>query len=820
MHCKSLPRHALRLSRVAWPNGKWRSLNSILRKPPVSMHGFSRKPPLIRWGWILDGRCIEHWKDEIMRLTLRNLLAYMDDLLDPESARIIGRKIEESEFASGLLHRIRDVTRRTKLGAPEVIDRKAALDPNTVAEYLDNILPSDRVTDFEKACLDSDVELAEVAACHQILTLVLGEPAEVRPESRVRMYHLPETAASHTYVEGDGTDTDRENLRVDTPAPSGRQRRQPAVPEYLLEARRRRRRLYGFATVAAVLCVVAYLGATGGLSGFFGSAQQPSPLDDQIAVNMPVKPQLPAESSDIPVPPAPASEPTSETPQVQEPPTAPPESVAALAVSPPAVEPSPVPPDDAMTTPDATTESQPAPESIVTVTPTPSPTENAASEIPVPVTPLESPAPTPDPGQIASMVPSISPDNREPMVAEPMVPETVQGREIGRFIKPEELALMADGEGTPFYRITNTEPLRTGQRVVSLPVSRSRPMFLLDGSLIVEMVGGGELHLLPSEEGDPLHIELVSGRMLLAPSDEAGTVKVLITAGGVTGLLSLADSTTGVALEVGRADGPIQDPLTHPAPATARLWGMNGRFSWQASGEAEVALENNMMLDLVAGAGSAPVPVDAPAWVQADALGALDQKLGQRAYGLLKKAFDFDKPLRDDDQPKEADLILHENVDHRLKEMRRLARQSLSWIEDFDLIVEVLNNRDRYAEWPEVIDLLRESVRRSPRTAQAVQKAMTVKYGNRGEELYELLWKYDDREISSEDAKKLVQYLSDELPYRVLSFNNLNRITGLGFYYRADESELERKASVQRWIAWADRFPGPGAPTPTDTTPK
>lgn len=752
-----------------------------------------------------------------MRLTLRNLLAYMDDLLDPESARIIGRKTEESEFASGLLHRIRDVTRRTKLGAPEVIDRKAALDPNTVAEYLDNILPADRVTDFEKACLDSDVELAEVAACHQILTLVLGEPAEVRPESRVRMYHLPETAASRTYVEGDGTDDDRDSLRVDTPTPSGKQRRQPAVPEYLLEARRRRRRLYGFATVAAVLCVVAYVGATGGLSGLFGSAQQPAPLDDQVAVNMPAQPQLPAESPDTPTPPAPASVPVSDTPQVQEPPTAPPESVAAPTVSPPAGVASPGPSEDAMASPEATTEPLPAPESIVTVTPTPSPTENAATEIPVPVTPLESPGPTPDPGQVASMVPAISPDDREAMVAEPMVPETVQGREIGRLIKPEELVLTADGEGTPFYRIANTTPLRTGQRVVSLPASR--PMFLLDGSLIVEMVGGGELHLLPSEEGDPLHIEIALGRILLAPSDEAGTVKVLISAGGATGLLSLADSTTGVALEVGRADGPIQDPLAHPALATARLWGMSGRFSWQASGEAEVALENTMMVDLVAGAGSAPVPVDAPAWVQVDALGALDQKLGQRAYGLLKKAFDFDKPAGDDDQPKEADLILHEIVDHRLKEMRRLARQSLSWIEDFELIVEVLNMRDRYAEWPEVIDLLRDSVRRGPRTAQAVREAMVVKYGDRGEELYELLWKYDDREISSEDAKKLVQYLSDDLPYRVLSFNNLNRITGLGFYYRADESDLERKPSVQRWIAWADRFPDANAPTSTGTPP-
>ena len=81
-----------------------------------------------------------------------------------------------------------------------------------------------------------------------------------------------------------------------------------------------------------------------------------------------------------------------------------------------------------------------------------------------------------------------------------MVPETVQGREIGRLIKPEELVLTADGEGTPFYRIANTTPLRAGQRVVSLPASR--PMFLLDGSLIVEMVGGGEERGVEKARGD------------------------------------------------------------------------------------------------------------------------------------------------------------------------------------------------------------------------------------------------------------------------------------------------------------------------------
>jgi len=86
-----------------------------------------------------------------MRLTLRTLLAYLDDRLPPANARELGQKIANSPFAKELADRIKDVVRRRRL-ATDAPNQKH-LDPNLVAEYLDDQLTPELVTLIEKEVL-------------------------------------------------------------------------------------------------------------------------------------------------------------------------------------------------------------------------------------------------------------------------------------------------------------------------------------------------------------------------------------------------------------------------------------------------------------------------------------------------------------------------------------------------------------------------------------------------------------------------------------------------------------------------------------------
>ena len=70
------------------------------------------------------------------RLTLRTLLAYLDDTLPASEIKDFGEKVAESDAAQELIARIKQVTRRRRLTVPPATG-PSGIDPNDVAEYLE-----------------------------------------------------------------------------------------------------------------------------------------------------------------------------------------------------------------------------------------------------------------------------------------------------------------------------------------------------------------------------------------------------------------------------------------------------------------------------------------------------------------------------------------------------------------------------------------------------------------------------------------------------------------------------------------------------------
>ncbi len=240
-----------------------------------------------------------------MRLTLRTLIAWLDDTLTPSEVKTIGQQVAESPFAKELVERVQRVTRQRRLTYPGDLGSEST-DPNLVACYLDNALQAEQVADFEKRCLTSDVHLAEVASVHQVLSLI-GQKAKVPADARLRMYRL---------VRG------RETTKPEPapgPAPAKPSKSRPTLPPpkppvvepisaWTSGVQPQRSILERFGPAAAVLAAIVLLLWT----AFYSLNSEGTP--DGLAVNganrpapkpaePPKPPEQPAKPTDIPTPP-------------------------------------------------------------------------------------------------------------------------------------------------------------------------------------------------------------------------------------------------------------------------------------------------------------------------------------------------------------------------------------------------------------------------------------------------------------------------------------------------------------------------------------
>ncbi len=117
-----------------------------------------------------------------MRLTLRTLLAYRDGVLSPAESSDLHQRIRQTPVASNLLRRVENLVANKQLLAPKLNGEGLGGDANSVAEYLDDTLASEQVPEFERICIaESDLVLAELAHCHQLLAEALNSQVIVPP---------------------------------------------------------------------------------------------------------------------------------------------------------------------------------------------------------------------------------------------------------------------------------------------------------------------------------------------------------------------------------------------------------------------------------------------------------------------------------------------------------------------------------------------------------------------------------------------------------------------------------------------------------------
>lgn len=116
-----------------------------------------------------------------MKLTVRTLLAWLDHVLGSAEHAELADKVAGSLVAQRLIERVQAAVGSASLSAPPPAGRGLADDPNTAAEFLDNVLDAERLAAFERVCIESDLHLADVAGCHAVLAELHRDPGALEP---------------------------------------------------------------------------------------------------------------------------------------------------------------------------------------------------------------------------------------------------------------------------------------------------------------------------------------------------------------------------------------------------------------------------------------------------------------------------------------------------------------------------------------------------------------------------------------------------------------------------------------------------------------
>ncbi len=763
-----------------------------------------------------------------MRLTLRTLLAYLDDLLEPAQAKEIGEKIAESSVASSLVSRIRDVMRRRRLTAPSLSGSGSGIDPNTVAEYLDNSLSPEAVADVEKVCLDSDVHLAEVAACHQILTLVLGEPVEITPEIRERMYALGIVAPTKA-VEANGSTaaavvapgvieplkigdsvSDILNQAEPADAPATRQVvaesvvAASAVPDYLRPTPVWKRAL----PYVVVAGLAAVWGATFLASPFFKPAPRGTPATPAVVNRRVVaNPAAPGANGSV-VADAEKPAPGATAGPAQFPPGEQPAATPATAGE-PAAEVAAMPKVGARRVvggtppPDAPEDDAPADSAPPAVAVNKKPLSEPIDDGDMPAKPEVAAA---DAGRFAKKHTAVKAAGRpvpEEGAAEALPLTPALKAPVVNYTSIEGVMLHFNPKSERWFVMPRRSLLHPGD-IVGVPEPFEQVLDIDEGRLEVSVQGGSVLALLPPTAQTACVIEINRGRVVFrtppATAEPHEAALGLHIHGEVWQLQATAPNTVwGVAVaprepvqfeqELGRAayDGTIEVAA--------------GVLRFTDSRQQEIVLRAPTMLLLTPDTRR---PADDPAGIwQVVSLTVSSGWLEKQVVSKDMKNFgkQFEKQF---DAKESVDLAIGGHVDDRRPHLSRLAVQCLGLVSAYPILVDTLQRTEHEEARREAIIALRQWLPAAPENRELLKTELARCFTPANAEIvYRLLWGYnEDAARNPATSRQLVDWLGhDDAAVRELAFYHIKRLTNKTFDYRATGGTAAmRQTSINRWL--------------------
>ncbi|MEX0824962.1 MAG: hypothetical protein WD119_02285, partial [Pirellulaceae bacterium] len=741
-----------------------------------------------------------------MRLTLRTLLAHLDKTLSEADAAAIGEKIKESSFASQVVERIRAVLTNGRLAAPSPGANGPTDDPNVVGEYLDSTLSAEQAAEVDRNCLESDVHLAEAAACHQVLTMVLGTPAEVPQDLRKRIYALGRRADDQA-TEGSGP----EDSTIDRPvvAPVGlddsgafraaSRLEERGDSESLEKAGKRRGKgakepaMAGSRPLSAseaneifgdrirTTRVVPWL-VTLGIAALFlfvlAQAFRPFMGSDEIAVE--------TEKPDQGITPLPSDGDGEQAVDGREGDEA--ESKPTTGV-PAAAEGDADEAGSSSTADPGTDRSQP--DSVVALPaddddqppPPPSPDDDTEDEREAPMESEGDAAGEPD----ARVARAELDREGETIGDEQPETETVDG--IAQVASDQGLLLVAGEQQGEWEDLGDEAIVPSGRTIVCPPLYRIR--LTIDERADLSLVGPARLRI--GGTVDQPQIVLERGRLLVASLTEDLLIDLQLD--DLSGELSLTELGDVAAIEVSHFRPPGSDP-TNPENSIriAKLESVAGRLGWSPDGGDSSPIETGERWTRI-GNGDAQVliPGEPADWI--DAPEGNRQSLDNAARQGLLTFLDPSKPVA---------LSLREAVGFRRAEVGALAAQTLLLMGEPDVYFGsdgVLSTASQKSYWADHVQALQAKLNEGPEAAAAVKQAAVEMEGASAETLFRLLWGYSPEQLKAGADAFLVETLdSPQMSLRVLAIENLRQITGTSLFFKPEqETSNRRRNDIKKW---------------------